>query len=69
MVQLHRALAEQGLAARLLLQVHDELVLEAAPEDLCNAIQLTKTTMEHAMAMSVPLVVEIGTGKNWMEAK
>jgi DNA polymerase I-like protein with 3'-5' exonuclease and polymerase domains len=36
---------------------------------LCNAIQLTKTTMEHAMAMSVPLVVEIGTGKNWMEAK
>ena len=69
MVQLHHTLESTGLAARLLLQVHDELVLEAAPEALDQVLKLTRETMENAVKLSVPLVVETGVGPNWMEAK
>ena len=69
MVQLHQRLAESALPARLLLQVHDELVLEAAPEALDQVVTLTRETMERAVTLSVPLVVETGVGPNWMEAK
>ena len=69
MVQLHHKLESTGLAARLLLQVHDELVLEAAPEALDQVLKLTRETMENAVKLSVPLVVETGVGPNWMEAK
>jgi DNA polymerase-1 len=69
MVQLHHRLAAGGLPARLLLQVHDELVLECAPEALDEVRRLTRETMEHAVELSVPLVVETGSGANWMDAK
>ena len=69
MVQLHHKLESTGLAARLLLQVHDELVLEASPEALDAVVTLTRETMENAVKLSVPLVVETGVGPNWMEAK
>jgi len=69
MVELHAQLQRQGLQARLLLQVHDELVLEAAPADLEATVALTRTVMEQAVSLSVPLLVETGTGPNWMEAK
>ncbi len=69
MVQLHRRLAESALPARLLLQVHDELVLEAAPEALEAVLALTRSTMENALTLTVPLLVETGVGPNWMEAK
>ncbi len=69
MVQLHHKLAASGLPARLLLQVHDELVLEAAPEALDQVLSITRETMERAVELSVPLLVEMGVGPNWMEAK
>ncbi|MEB3360513.1 MAG: DNA polymerase I [Synechococcaceae cyanobacterium] len=69
MVQLHNALRQRDLPARLLLQVHDELVLEAAPEAVEAVLQLTRSTMENAVQLSVPLAVETGVGPNWMEAK
>jgi DNA polymerase I len=69
MVQLHLELETAQLPARLLLQVHDELVLEAAPEALDAVRTLTRGTMERAVALSVPLVVETGVGPNWMDAK
>jgi DNA polymerase-1 len=69
MVRLHHALQIQGLPARLLLQVHDELVLEAAPEAVEAVLDLTRRTMESAVQLSVPLAVETGVGPNWMEAK
>jgi len=69
MVQLHHRLLAAALPARLLLQVHDELVLECASEALAEVRQLTTDTMEQALLLSVPLVVETGAGANWMEAK
>ena len=69
MVQLHHKLAASGLPARLLLQVHDELVLEAAPEAVQSVLELTRNTMENALPLTVPLMVETGVGANWMEAK
>ena len=69
MVQLQRELATAHLPARLLLQVHDELVLEAAPEALEAVLEITRRTMETAVQLSVPLRVETGVGPNWMEAK
>ena len=69
MVQLQAALERQALPARLLLQVHDELVLEVDPSALDSVRTLVVETMEHAVELSVPLVAETGVGANWMEAK
>jgi len=69
MVQLQQALQAEGLPARLLLQVHDELVLEVDPAALEATRALVVTTMENAIELSIPLVAETGTGANWMEAK
>ena len=69
MVQLQQALERSALPARLLLQVHDELVLEAAPGAMEEVRALVKQTMEQAVTLSVPLLVDTGVGPNWMEAK
>jgi DNA polymerase-1 len=69
MTRLHQALRQEGLAARLLLQVHDELVLEAPPAEIARVTALVKTHMEGAATLAVPLVVEVGVGDNWLEAK
>ncbi|MBE9043834.1 DNA polymerase I [Pleurocapsales cyanobacterium LEGE 10410] len=55
--------------ARLLLQVHDELVLEVPPEEWSQLQPIIKSTMENAVELSIPLAVDINAGKNWMEAK
>lgn len=69
MVQLDQQLRASGLPARLLLQVHDELVLEAAPEALEAVLAAVKQVMENAVRLRVPLLVDTGVGPNWMEAK
>ena len=69
MIQLQAAIEQQGLPARLLLQVHDELVLEVDPEALKFIQELVVSTMENAVTLSVPLVAETGLGANWMDAK
>ncbi|MCP9839758.1 DNA polymerase I [Synechococcus sp. J7-Johnson] len=69
MVRLDQELHTQDLPARLLLQVHDELVLEAAPEALEPVLAVVKEVMEKAIHLSVPLVVDTGWGANWMETK
>ena len=69
MVRLHQALLASQLPARLLLQVHDELVLEVAPEALEQTLALTRQIMVNAVQLTVPLQVDTGVGPNWMEAK
>ncbi|WP_019504982.1 DNA polymerase I [Pleurocapsa sp. PCC 7319] len=59
----------QNYQARLLLQVHDELVLEVPPEEWTELQTIIKSTMENAVELSIPLAVDISAGKNWMEAK
>ncbi|HSR14664.1 MAG TPA: DNA polymerase I [Gemmatimonadales bacterium] len=69
MIRVHDALAEQGMAARMLLQVHDELVLEAPPPEVEAVRKLVRAHMEGAAGLRVPLVVDVGVGPNWLEAK
>jgi DNA polymerase-1 len=69
MVQLQAELESKQLPARLLLQVHDELVLETDPEALAVVEKLVVQTMKNAIQLSVPLEVETGSGANWMECK
>jgi DNA polymerase I len=67
MIRMHELL--QNYQSRLLLQVHDELVFEIPPDELEELLALIQHTMESAMSLSVPLVVDVHVGKNWMEAK
>ncbi|HJS46855.1 MAG TPA: DNA polymerase, partial [Gemmatimonadales bacterium] len=69
MVAVHRRLGAERLRARMLLQVHDELVLEAPPEEVGAASAVLREEMEGAAELSVPLVVDVGTGGNWLETK
>jgi DNA polymerase-1 len=68
MVRLPAALREAGLTARLLLQVHDELLFEAPEAEVATLSALAKRVMEDAAALSVPLVVETGFGRTWADA-
>jgi DNA polymerase I len=67
MIKLHEVL--KPYQANMLLQVHDELVLEAHPDDLEMARSLIQTTMENAVSLSIPLVAEVHAGENWMAVK
>jgi len=68
MVRLPGALKDAGLAARMLLQVHDELVFEVPEAQLAATKAVVKDIMEGAAHLSVPLLVEVGAAKNWAEA-
>jgi DNA polymerase-1 len=69
MRNIHRAIRDQGLAARMLLQVHDELVFEAPPSEVDGLTALVRNHMQGAVELRVPLVVDIGVGPNWLDAK
>jgi DNA polymerase I len=69
MINIHRRLRSSGLSGLMLLQVHDELIFEAPPDEMEAVSELVKTEMEGAAQLSVPLVVDLGTGSNWMETK
>lgn len=69
MVRVHRRLAAEGLRARLILQVHDELIIEAPAEEARQAAELLREEMEHAVALRVPLVADTAIGKSWYDAK
>jgi DNA polymerase-1 len=69
MVRIHDALKTERSGGRILLQVHDELVLEAPEAEVDAVAALVKRHMEGAATLKVPLVVDIGTGPNWLDAK
>jgi len=68
MIELSRRLKKDGLKASMILQVHDELVLEVPERELDTVIAVVKEAMESAIELSVPLVVDVGWGQNWLEA-
>jgi DNA polymerase-1 len=68
MIDLFQALGERGMKARLILQIHDELLLEVPEPEAEDARALVKSIMEGALRLDVPLVVDARLGRNWSEA-
>jgi DNA polymerase-1 len=69
MIRIHRRLRDEGRSARLVLQVHDELLLEA-PDPEVNAVkELVREEMCGAYELDPPLAVDVGAGRDWNEAK
>jgi DNA polymerase I-like protein with 3'-5' exonuclease and polymerase domains len=69
MIRLHERLGAEMPEARLLLQIHDELVIDAPAGRAEEVAKRTARVMSEAMAMSVPLKVDIGIGENWRDVK
>ena len=68
MIRIDPALSKAGLGAKMLLQVHDELIFEVPEAELDKTAALVKKVMEDAAHLDVPLVVETGSGANWDQA-
>ena len=69
MINLYKVLNNKFESAKMILQVHDELILEV-PENIVNDVaELTIKSMELSQPLNVPLVVDLNYGKNWKEAK
>jgi DNA polymerase I len=67
MIRLNRALKDRRLSSRLLIQVHDELLLEVPEAELTEVSALVKDAMERVHPLDVPLLADVGSGPNWME--
>ena len=69
MIDVERALEAAGVKSRILLQVHDELVLEVTEEEKEQVADLVRTTMQNAAQLDIPLLADVNFGKNWAETK
>ena len=69
MIKVHERLKKENMRSRLILQVHDELIVEAPEDEAEKAAQLLSEEMENAVSLAVPLTADAGTGKTWYEAK
>lgn len=69
MIRVYRALREAGIDARLIMQVHDELIVEAREDCADEAAEILVREMENAVSVSVPLTADCGMGRNWLAAK
>ncbi len=69
MVKVEDRLRSENMKSRLILQVHDELILECPPEEVAKASELLKSCMEQVIQLRVPLEAEVHQGRNWAEAK
>ena len=68
MLDLRREIEQRQLKARLVLQIHDELLIEVAQEERQRAMEIVRAVMEGALVLSVPLVVDARLGHTWAEA-
>lgn len=68
MINIHTVLKSENMRSKMILQVHDELVFDAYEPEILKLKEIVKSKMETAMHLSVPLTVELGVGKNWLEA-
>ena len=67
MIDIHRDMKSSGMKARMLLQIHDELLFEAPPEEIGPLRELVVARMSGALELDVPLVVDTGVGPNWLD--
>lgn len=67
MVNVDSELKKRNLKSKLILQIHDELILNVPADEKPQVMQLVKEQMEQAMQLSVPLKVEVSFGSNWLE--
>jgi len=68
MINIHKKINRESLRARMIIQVHDELVFEVHRNDVEQAQRLIVDEMEHAIQLSIPIKVDVGIGSNWLEA-
>ena len=68
MINIHNEIKKQKMKSKMLLQVHDELLFDAHNSEVDDLKSLVKNLMENAMPMAVPILVEVGTGDNWLDA-
>ena len=69
MIRVENRLEKEGLRARLILQVHDELIVEAPKEEAAHVAALLTEEMQNAVSLSVPMVAEASMGETWYDAK
>ncbi len=67
MINVHKRLISEGLDAAIVMQVHDELIVEARDSDVAKCMDILKEEMENVTELSVPLTVDVSCGKNWLE--
>jgi DNA polymerase-1 len=68
MIRIDRRLGAEGWRARMLVQIHDELLFEAPPEELEDLAAMARAEMTGALALEVPIVVDVGVGDSWADA-
>jgi DNA polymerase-1 len=68
MIRVDEAIREAGLASRVLLQVHDEIIVDLAPGEHEEVARIVRERMESAASLSVPLAVNVGIGQSWQDA-
>jgi DNA polymerase-1 len=68
MIRVDHRLAAEGLGARMILQIHDELLLEAPEREADAAATTVREEMEHVLALAVPIVTTVGRGRTWADA-
>ena len=69
MIDVYRALKERGLKSKIVLQIHDELLIETEENEIDEVKEILKSCMENVITLKVPLLVEIDEGKSWFQAK
>ena len=69
MIKVYNELKKRNLKSKILLQIHDELLVEAVIEEKEEVKKILKECMESSASLSVPLIVEVEEGKNWYQAK
>ena len=68
MIEIYQEIEKKGLSSKMLLQVHDELVFDMKTSEMSSLMKIVKDTMENTISLNVPLLVDLGVGKNWLEA-
>jgi len=69
MVKVYKALKDRNLKSRLILQVHDELIIETRKDEQKEVEELLKNCMETVASLKVPLTVEVNSGESWYDVK